>query len=422
MKNTNFAGEVDFNYAQIISTDNKMFDILGQVISIQFFEEIHTPFIHGSIILKDSVDNINLIPMLGQEMLNIKISTPALEDKNGTIETTFYIYRVKNREILGDRSVTYTLDFISKEGITDSNIKLSRGFKGKISDIAKTILTDKTVQFDINKKLNIEETKNDTIYVSNYWSPAKNMTYLSNMAINTNSSPSYTFFENRNGFNFASIESMLNKTDIQQFRYVQKTKQYINPKQFVNNIEDNYKKIESIRVTNGINTLERMRGGLLSSVAFINDIVSKRFNVNYYDHEVGFNNTKHLNEFPLLNKNFPIEPTAKILNLSKSAFTFDKIYDTTSSNYVQRRIYELYEKSDFVVEIEVLGRFDYTVGEVVYLDLTKYCTSSNPDMTDYIFSGRYLIVAINHFITTTSHKCTIELNKDSYIKNFTKTQ
>jgi hypothetical protein len=44
-------------------------------------------------------------------------------------------------------------------------------------------------------------------------------------------------------------------------------------------------------------------------------------------------------------------------------------------------------------------------------------TDTLSEISDKIFSGRYLVSAINHFITQKSHECTIELVKDSYIKD-----
>ena len=106
----------------------------------------------------------------------------------------------------------------------------------------------------------------------------------------------------------------------------------------------------------------------------------------------------------------------------KAAQTFLGFEDTTNTDYLQRRLYEIHEKNDFIISIEVAGRLDYTVGQIVFLDVIQVrpIKKDEPkeDIQDKIYSGKYLITAINHCITREKHECSIELAKDSYIKDF----
>lgn len=417
-----FAGDICIDKVSIQSVDGTEFSIANQIVSLQIFEDLYSPFITGTIVIKDSMDLINTVPIIGQELLNIDISTPSLKENGGRINAQFFMYRIKNREYLGDKNVMFELDFISKEAIVDSNTKLSRRYKGKISDIAKEIMTDQEVQFDDVKKVLIEETINDTIYISNYWSPVKNMNYLSEQAINTDKSPSYVFFENRDGFNFASLNTLVSSpTIIQNFNY-NSFSRHISKATATRDLEMDFKRIHTISVRDGVNTLNRIHDGFMASVMMTTDITTKTYNEKYHNALIGYKAAKHLNDYSLVSYKFPINPGAKVIVEPKAAQTFIGYEDFTNTDILQQRLYEMHEKNDFVLNIVVAGRLDYTVGQLVTLDTVQVRpikkSETDVEIKDNIYSGKYLITAINHYITRESHECNIEIAKDSYIKDF----
>jgi len=50
-----FAGDVSINKVQVITPKGFYQDITSQVLTIQFYEDIFSPFITGSIIVKESL-------------------------------------------------------------------------------------------------------------------------------------------------------------------------------------------------------------------------------------------------------------------------------------------------------------------------------------------------------------------------------
>jgi hypothetical protein len=42
---------------------------------------------------------------------------------------------------------------------------------------------------------------------------------------------------------------------------------------------------------------------------------------------------------------------------------------------------------------------------------------TDTDLLDDMYSGTYIIAAINHYITRNSHECTLEIVKESLLKN-----
>ena len=92
------AGEVDIQLVEVIAASGKSLDIRNQILSVNIYESIFSPFITGSILVKDSLELINFFPLTGEETLNIRIATPGYTDVGTYINNRFFIY--KNMELI----------------------------------------------------------------------------------------------------------------------------------------------------------------------------------------------------------------------------------------------------------------------------------------------------------------------------------
>jgi len=218
MAGLRFAGDVRVEKVVVKTLRGLTQNITAQVIGIQIFEDLLSPFITGTIVVDDTLDLMNLFPFIGEELLELKLSTPTMEI-NGSIDKTFYITKMTDRQLVGDKRVVYQLHFTTIEAVLDLNKALSKTFNGLVSDIVATLLTDKKIGLQLSASdVVIEPTSNRTKYISNFWSPIKNIIYLTSQAINTsNKSPSYMFFQNRDGYNFVSLDALYKTAPIQEF-------------------------------------------------------------------------------------------------------------------------------------------------------------------------------------------------------------
>jgi hypothetical protein len=231
-----FAGDVSIDKVRIITSKGVYQDITAQVITVQIYEDLFSPFITGSLIIKDSLDLVNLFPFAGEEQVELEISTPSLQ--RGNIKGRYYIYKLTDRELLGDRSVVYQLHFISPEAIVDLNKKVSKVFSGKISDIVDTFIKDKNYGLESTKKLFTEPTSNNIKYISNYWTPVQNIMHCAEASANQNKVPNYVFFENRDGFYYISLDSLYSADVYQNFVYDKYTRDDRKNSGSIRNIEE----------------------------------------------------------------------------------------------------------------------------------------------------------------------------------------
>lgn len=416
----NFAGDVKLDECTLtsIASGNKL-NIINQVLSVQIFEDLFSPFISGNIIVKESLDILNALPITGQEWLDLHVRTPTFEEKED-IKGRFFVYKISDRDYVAERNIIYKLHFISEYALKDAATIISKGYKGKVSDIAKQILNDWVTDKNIGE---IEETKNNNRYVSNFWTPSKNLNFLCNNAVSVNEFPSYLSFQNRKGFNFMSLHKMY-KSDIKQtFNYNFKGREILPTGQAVRLVDNDYKRINSIELPESFDNVYKMTKGAFASTLHSYDVVSKEYKVDKYQYRDKFKSEDHLNKFPLTPKQMEeyFNPKASIITDFRQYGLFNEYGDVSNYRIMQERIATLIQAEGISIRIVVPGRTDYTVGQKVEVEIMKPEPTSaddeKEDQRDNTFSGNYIIAAINHNINRERHECSIELIKDSWLKN-----
>lgn len=412
-----YAGDVNIEKVEIITSKGVYQNVRNQIIQIRIFEDIFSPFITGAIVLKESFDLQSLLPLIGEEYIELKVTTPTL---NKSISGLFHVYKMNDKVNLGDRAIGYELNFISAEAVADSNKKISKVFAGKISDIVNTFVVDNVDGLESKKKFNIENTRNTIKYVSPYWSPVKNLTFLSDNSISENQSPSFLFYENRDGFNFKSLEKLYQSNSYQQFVMDKYSRDSFPQGGNALNIMEDYKRVGEIDFVESYDYMDRLSGGMYTSKLISYDSTKKTYTVKNFDIKKKFAKQIHLNKNPLFSEKAIGRSSAKHILFPRAFETFTSFGDTTNARVVQERISFLKMAEAQKVNITVAGRCDYTVGQVVELTLYKKRPMQKKDRTedlvDDVNSGKYLIAAINHQISVDGHNCYIELIKDSMKK------
>lgn len=120
-----FAGDVQIRDITIITTTGFAVTITPQVATIEIYEDLFSPFITGKMVIRDSQELTNLLPLVGEEIIRIDIGTPTISSKD-SYRGEFYIYKMDDRVKLAERELAYVLHFTSKECIIDVNKRYQR--------------------------------------------------------------------------------------------------------------------------------------------------------------------------------------------------------------------------------------------------------------------------------------------------------
>lgn len=413
-----FAGDIHFEKIQLNSLNGQFANIINQVISIEVYEDLFSPFTTMSLVIKESVDYINLFPFVGEEYLEIEVLTPLSQSP---IKGKFYIYKITNREMVKDREVVYVLHGISEEYLTDANRKISKSFSGNTADIAKTLMT--TDGLNTQKNIIIEKTTNTTAFISNYWNPVKCLNHLSTSALNSTMSPTFLFFENRNGFNFRSIDELLKAPTYHKFVRDNYSRSMIGGSTSSNiDPDEDYKRILDISIPTLTDYMEDIQSGRLKSRIVTHDLVTKQYSVKDYSVKKDTENPPTLlNQYPSYSKFATANSISTLIVMSKHFGNFTKFGDVTNSSTVQKRLSFFRNLEKYKVNIQVLGRTDYTIGQIVELNIPRVTQiEQDTDPIDMVLSGRYLVSAISHIITKEKHTCNMEVIKNSVLVNLSK--
>lgn len=152
---------------------------------------------------------------------------------------------------------------------------------------------------------------------------------------------------------------------------------------------------------------------------YTHDIASKKISSTNFDMLNNSRKQTRLNEYAPASKKVIYRYGSTILFKPKYYNNFSNFGDVTNSRFAQERISLLKQAESTKIEIVVPGRCDYTVGKKVYIKLNKVEPAKKNDRNtiDNVFSGNYIISAINHYITKEKHEATLELMKDSLLIN-----
>lgn len=415
-KELRFAGDVSIEKCDIYTSTGIKQDIAAQVIAIAIYEDIFSPFISGSLTVRESFDLANLFPFVGEEMVQIEIVTPTLDTKKN-IKGNFYIYKMADRVLLGDKQVAYVLHFISYEAVIDLNKKNSKVYSGKPEEIVKSIITDNVTGLQSKKEVFVEPTNKNIKFISNFWSPTRCINYCTAAAVNKNGVPNYVFFENRFGFYFISLDSLYANGLYQSFTKDFYTRDTLPGGGDARNITEDYRRIEDISIPVAYDYMDRIRNGMYSSKLISYDLTKKQYNVKNYNLRDNYDKLQHLNPNKLLSENAIFKSSTLLLNYPRSTASFTGFGDVTNFKHEQERISLMKLAESSKVEITVPGRSDYTAGQKVSLTLNKIqpvsTEDNDADLIDQMFSGYYIIAAVNHYVTRERHECHMELIKDS---------
>lgn len=412
----NFPGAVDIIECSISSSNGFQFSVLSQTIGIEVYEDIFAPFMTGRIILKDALDLPNLFPLIGEETLTLSFKTPQLEDTESHANT-YYIVKMDDRAKTAEKEQIYVLHFISMEAIANVNKKISRTYSGKVSDIARRLITESN-SLESPKRYNIEETTTSTKYTSNFWTPAQNLKYLTDQAQNARMEPSYVFFENRNGFHFVSLSTLYGDGQVvQTFKWDNYTADISSTGGSERNLDQDYQRILEYTVPENFNYIDRLTSGVYGSQMITYDLTTKMYTHTGYT--PSFAKDRHLNKFPMTTRRLLTSTSAVLIREHRYHANFSNYGDVTNTTYLQRRLQMLAAAETSTLEIVVAGKTNYAVGQKVYVQLpmsSELHANDNPDDTwDQLLSGNYIIAAMCHKIDRQKHECVMQVIKESFI-------
>ncbi len=416
----NFPGQVNVLRCDLISHSGRVVDISSILGVMSIYEDLFSNTMSGHVFLEDALNLVNTLPIVGQEVLMIELQTPSFKK---TIKKRFYIYKLEHI-ILNSRSSQYMLQFCTVEMINSVNSKVSRAFSGKIHDTVKTLFCSSEYGGDdryiaSKEQLYYDPTRNSLDFIAPYWTPLQTINWLCEKAINYRGVANYLFYETNQSFEFYSLDSLLHSVPVAKYTYGDVGSRTVSPEE---DFEKTFSVVESVETDVGFDYLRSLASGMYGSVLYTFDTTSKTMSRTLYDYLDDFDSNYHAELYPLHSKDLIYKKQASTHHLLKNNHVHGNNQPITYSSFYQKRNSLISQMQAFRFNINVFGRTDIRVGDMVEFEMLARREIGEEDMIDpnkilaKDFSGKCLITAIRHTISQGIHKMQMEISSDSFVE------
>lgn len=401
MQGTNrFPSKYILKTLNLINYKGITIDIKQALIDIDLQFDIFNSTVHGVLRLKDKADFQQNFPLIGEERIEIEFGT---DGESGFTKYKFYAYQQADKVPFGNDAFTYSLPFVSEDFMRNEETVIRQSFyKTNIANIIDTVIKKVST-----KKVYIDETINQISFIPPSIKPFEVINYCLPRCISKQypNSAGYVFYEDINGYNVKTIDSLYHGTAIP---YKFSKKNYAS-----NDFNNEMYSVSNYEIIQHYNVLDNMVKGMYGSTVYELNPFTRTYTKNTYDYFSEYNKTEHLSS------NNPK------LKLHTSTFSFPNTFKGLIKSYptygyqdkakrIATRMSQLNQISNGLkMIIEVPGNTELNVGGLIELSYPSY-TGHEDQTLDLFLSGKYLITSVRHILTVEDFSSSLEIIKDSY--------
>lgn len=403
------ASEFQINYVHIYTYRSELpVDITKLVNYVEIYESVYSPFMTLNVNITDTQSLNHLLPMIGEEFIELDIRGP--DGETGLIKQAFYIYKLSDRMQAADKAFVYTLNCISSAAVVDMNLKISQAVSGQPSDIVKEKFARGSLA--VTKDVYSHPSRDKISYISNYWTPLQNIRYLSERTVSKDTgAASYLFFETKKQFVFAPLDALVR----QEANYT-----YFNlPNNHNTGIIEQQSIVHKLYVDETFNYINRIMDGAYGNRTLTVNPTRKSYTYNYYDFLESYDKFSRLNTQPFGTNDAPRRINSVFRVRTSPSSTIPGMPTDHADDWYKVRLTELAAMNSQFLNLDVSGRFNIYAGNTIELAVPVSVipseTKSIKDVLDRTLSGRYLVTGIKHILTRERHTMSLQVSKDSIV-------
>lgn len=397
------------------------FDVSGVFDELNIFDSLLMPCMSGNILIRDAIGLSNKLLFDGSEYLSMDISK-GNEESVTNFNKTFRIYKQTDRKQVNQTSEMYILHFVAEELIYSEQQKVNQVYSGNHHEVAERILLDYLRVTARSGKIGIvEPSKGIHDSVIPNMSPFDAMNWLAQRAINSEGLPNYVFFQNKMGYNFVSLSTLLSQNQLFDVNF--------QPKNMGPSVADEFIGARDVRILSQYDLTENIRNGVYSGKFIGFDPLTRKLNVSHVNLSDVYLKGKHANKNPNLStaKNregldasqmyeskVTLYPFASTRNSSKYIKDNDPTTATViddTHNYILQRKAILANLMQTRIQMTLPGNFAISSGFNLFLKMPN--RSAEEGVYDDTLYGKYLIIGTRHMIKYDKHETIVEVATDS---------
>jgi len=376
---------------------------------------------------------IDTLPIRGGEQVILEF-----EDAQATpnklsfkAEKSFYVNRVRGIDP-GTQKDVYSIDLCTREFIANEQTRVVKRYDGKVSDSVAKLLTDKN-GLNIEKNIEIDVTAVDYNFIGNDRKPFYVCTWLASKSIpelsvdgknSIGGAAGYFFFENYNGFQFRSLDKLLDekgRTGIKKYIYNG------NP----DKPEEYDGKILSVNIERDIDLQQNLTLGTYANRSLFFDFAGMKYVVR--DYNVDENQKDRIKnagsqEITWVAEDFRKGPS-RLMNhiLDVGVLPPGATPEEQLNHWKQNKEKPTYDAANTMVQsimrynqlftiktnIIIPGDFSLRAGDLIYCDFPELTVDQNKD-TNKQSGGIYMISSLCHRISPGKTYTSLALVRDTF--------
>ena len=435
-------------------TKSKPFDLTSGLQFTKYYESLTSPVITMTMTCRFDVDMVNGLPIRGGEMIAIDMDTLAGNFKFGKVDSDgkitpgsgeLYVYKVADVKQPATAQ-EFTLHITSLEHFSNETSRCMKRYKSSTIDEHVRDILKNTLRVGDEKIAVIEKVNNSYEFIGNTKKPFHVIQWLCPKSVDSSKSNvsgsgkkgkavgtvGFLFYENQNGFNFRSLNSLVSRTKIGASNANAKIQgseihgPYIyrgnNASRNLYNLDENYV-ISEFYVNKNIDMRKALSVGQFASSTIFFNPINQLFSV--YNYKLSDNLEERLG-----NK----EEKTKTEEVVKLRDHVSRLFARVSDHGAMG-IGELgleYSGRDFADQAKAAARYNnlfaqslniqvplntnLKVGDIINCEFPKLRgrTTKEMDRGNESASGNYLISALQHNLKPNACETTLHLIRDSY--------
>jgi hypothetical protein len=397
---------------------------------MSIFETLFDCTINGYVIINDAEGFIEKFNINGFNFINIQFSKFNPDDPT-QFNRTFRIYNIDESVGITSTNYRYMIKFCSEELFVSTQKKIAKSYTNMtIRDMVENVLQEEMLS---TKLMNIELTEGNFNLIVPYKSPYETINWLATYAKPSKNSGGYVgadmfFYESKKGFNFRSLQSMYKDPIYNEYFYSpQNTIDSSNPA----DLPFGLKSMITCQITKHFNTIQATMDGVFANKFIGIDTMLRTKIVTGFKYDDYMNGKLRaqggkkpitLNAYPLTadyknrfgkTASEMTDARVRVSVVNTAQRDADMIKDevkslqSTSPNIdaetrIPYRLAQFGLANYIKVEFTIPGDPNLTVGSIVKLHIPSLSPNKNTldDNSDKYYSGKYLVDAVRHVMTS----------------------
>jgi len=395
----------------LINSGGQSINLAEIYVQLQIYQDIFAQCMSGKLLVVDSKETFTNFYLCGNEYLHVVLDKPGL---NRPFERIFRVYKVADRKATSNSGQMYDVYFCSDEFISSNSMLVSKSYKStKIKDVVLDILS-KELKVESNRIAKLEDTQGNFDFIIPAYRPFEAIQWATARGY-AQDKFCYMFFENKDGFQLTSLQTMMKQKPYKKIKYEVKLSD--------SDPSLNKDSMDDFEIINDFDMITSMTNGSFASRLLTIDLFSQKHETLDYSLEVAEAKKNLLNKFKPVNS-FKNSKDQTLFTAYNSFFrTYLTINDTKSEKsndikfWLLPRALHMSLLNHFRIKVTLPGDTEMKAGDVVEVEFPLFeGKQSGGRSLNKKLSGKYIVSAVNYKIIReeNSFECVAELATDSF--------